>query len=661
MTIKELPIVALYIDPGTGYVFSSAIPAIIGILLTAMSGIFLFFRKRLILLIAVIFLIIAVIIFLLMNSNLFNTPETTSTDNKLIILGFDGLDPNILEDGFKKNLLPNFKRLKDTGYYSTLQTVVPPQSPVAWASFITASDPAKHGIYDFIERDAKTLSVDLVFSNLEQKKFNIPPFWEITSKYKIPSTILFLPDTFPPEPLEGKMLSGMGVPDVMGTAGTFSIFSTKNIELDPKWRGKFIPIENSETISTSIEGPKYLFLRETKTADIPFQIKVDNKNKKVNINIQNQKIILSENEFSDWVTLEFKIDLFTKIHGIAKFYLKQIGPDLEIYLSPVNFDPDRPQKPISYPQSYAKELKKKYGFYHTQGLPQDTWALEEDVFDEAAFLKQADEILGERKKIYYGELQETKKGLFFAYFGVTDSVAHMFWRYLNIHDSKYQNTILDYYRKVDSIVGETLGKMNKNDTLIILSDHGFAAFDYEINLNTWLKEQGYLTLKEGKDEGSALLSDVDWNKTKVYALGYNSVFFNKFGREKEGILTDADINALEKDLITKLENITNPYTNQKIIKKVYIRKDLGISDNDTNAPDMIIGFYKGIRSSWDTAVGGAPKNVINKRTSKWSGDHLYDPSEVPGILMSNKKLETNNPKITEVIPLVYKILNIPKN
>jgi predicted AlkP superfamily phosphohydrolase/phosphomutase len=428
--------------------------------------------------------------------------------------------------------------------------------------------------------------------------------------------------------------------------------------LDPKWRGRLVRIADENKIQTILEGPKFTTFKEKKSTSIPLEIEKDLKNKTVTIRIQNQTIKLREDEFSPWIRLEFSVDFFTKIRGIAKFYLKQEEPDLELYLSPLNFDPNNPVYPISSPKDYIKELAKEYGLFSTLGLPNDTWALEENIFSEKTFLKQVDDVQNERKKIILGELKKFKNGLFFGYFGVTDTQQHMYWRFLNHSDSKYQNTILKYYQEADEIVGEAMKSLKNDDVLIALSDHGFDEYSYEININTWLRENGYLTLSDGNEEGGPLLEGVDWSKTKAYAMGYNGIFINRKGREGQGIVLDNETNELEKEIAEKLMKITNPNTGEQVMKKIYTKKDLEISDDSELAPDLFLGYYKGIRSSWDTAVGASPKELILKRKSKWSGDHLFDPSEVPGVLFMNTKIKEKNPRLIDVIPTVLKLFNI---
>ncbi len=649
-----------YIDPGSGYVLGSNLPIFLATILGALfsslfflrNKIFPFFRKKSIIVVLILLVLFAGI---MGGMSLLGTKQT----KKVIILGFDGMDPNVLQKGWESGRFPNLKKLRDNGYFSPLQTVVPPQSPVAWASFITGENPSKHGIYDFIERDPANYGLNLVFSGNDKNTTTLhaTPFWEKTSASKISVTVLFLPDTFePPKSLTGEMISGMGVPDVLGTQGTFTLFTTKKYPTDDyTWRGKVFTVSKDKNIASNIEGPKYNAGTNTKVSTIPFSVRTLGDDT-VEISVQNQVFRLKKGEFSNWKRLEFSIDFFTKVKGIVKFYLKSATPDFELYMSPINFDPETPLKPISTPKGLSTKLSKDLGLYSTLGLPHDTWALEENVFDEKAFLKQADSILSERKKIYYSKLDSYNNGILFAYFGMPDTISHMFWRFLNDSKSQYHDTINQYYEKMDEIVGATLKKMDKDTTLIILSDHGFYSFDYEMNVNTFLLKNGYLVLKDGANESGPLYESVDWSKTKAYAAGYNSVFFNMSGREEQGIVDPDTVKSLQKELIDKLMEETNPETGSKIMKHVYTREEMGVSQDDNYAPDLVLGFYKGIRSSWDSAIGATTPDAIQKRTYKWSGDHLFDPTEVPGVLFSNRKLGFKDPRITQIMPYVLKIV-----
>lgn len=638
-----------YIDPGTGQVFQSTFSLLLSYLLPFLASIFFFFRKKFsfifkrpIILIGLCTLIF-VCLFLIFKKRFF---PMKITHNKVIILGFDGMDPKIVDTLISEGKLPTFQRLKEAGYYSELETTIPPQSPVAWASFATGKNPSEHGIFDFISRNPATYGIDLNFAKKE-KQFKTDPFWKSLSENGITSTILFLPNTYPASPLKGKMISGMGTPDVVGTQGRFTLFSSKKFTLNDKWRGLFIPIANTTINQTSIKGMAFEWLGEKKVAEIPLQIQVDEKS--AHLLVQNKKIDIAVGTFSDWVQLDFAIDFFTHIHATGKFYLKSVSPDIELYLSPLVIDPSNPYSSISWPKEYSKELVHEVGMFSTLGLPLDTWALEEGIFDKETFLKQAYSVESERENIYYSELKNNTSDVLFGYFGLTDIVQHMFWNDMNNDSSPYTNEIYKAYERMDEILKNTLLYADNKTPVIVLSDHGFGGFDYEFNLNTWLKNNGYLSLENNVPQGGPLLDKVDWNKTTAYAVGYNSLFINLEGREQKGIVQQKKYSNVVDEIRKKLLGLKNPSDDASVIKNVYTRTELGIDENDVVAPDLIVGYYRGVRGSWSTAVGETPLHEFEKRETQWSGDHLFDKTEVPGIFFSNKK-DSKIKKITDIIP-----------
>ncbi len=577
---------------------------------------------------------------------------------RVIVVGFDGMDPNLLGQYMKQGLLPNFKKLAVSGSFVPLKTSLPPQSPVAWASFLTGNNPEKHGVYDFIVRNPKTYALELTFSNKDQIRSK--SFLDYASEKNIPLSVLFLPDTFPAQKIIGNMITGMGTPDITGTQGTAHLITSK-VYQENELKTKIISVENKDEIKTEIPGPRVQRVSEIKPVMLPIVILRDEDAKKVTVRIHDTDYTIAEKQFSAWIPVTYSIDFFTKQKGMIQFYVKEVAPDIELYSSPIVMDPKEPIKQISYPKGFSKILAEKYGRFSTLGLPHDTLALDDGIFDDAAFLQQVEQITKEREKIYFGELKNFTEGIFVGYFGFTDTVSHMFWRYED--DSTTSNDeIVKWYKRADAIVGRTMRMMKKDDTLLVMSDHGFSSYDYEMNVNSWLRDNGYLTLQDGKEEGGALLEDIDWSRTKAYAIGYNGIYLNLKGREGKGIVAQKDRLKLEKEIAKKLFEVTNPLNGEKpVIKKVYMSRELGITASDTNAPDMFIGFYRGIRPSFDAAIGTVEKEVIQQRTSKWSGDHLFDPTEVPGILVTNKKLTAKKARLIDIMPTVFSLFSKGQN
>ena len=595
---------------------------------------------------------------------------------KVIVLGIDAMDPNITERLINGGRLPNLSYLKTVGSYSHLKTTIPSESVVAWSSFVTGLNPGGHGIFDFVMRNPKDYSLYLSLNEVSTNKGKIKiqtrrhglAFWQILSKNKISCYIYFCPNTFPAQSLFGKMISGMGVPDISGTMGKFIFYTTKILsEEDKDSRGKIIHIEpKNNIVHTSIYGPKVESDGQITESAVPLKITVFPDEEKILLEFQENQVLLKKSTWSDWQRLSFKIGPFKSVYGILRFYLKSIKPEFELYASPINFDPQRPPFSISYPYNYSKKLAEKIGLYYTQGMPHDTWALTEDRLDEKAFLEQVDEVLNEKKKILKEELKEFKGGLFFFYFDTLDAIQHMFWRYIDTQhplyekDSLYKDTIFRYYEKIDQIVGEILKSLDKNTTLIILSDHGFSSFRRAVHLNRWLLENGYLFLKEGKNESKEFFEDVDWSKTKAYALGFGGIYLNRIGREYYGIVDESEKQLLKQAIIKGLKELRDSKTGEAAVKNVYAQEEVFEGPYANDAPDLFVGFNKGFRASWQTALGGVPNVLIEDNKKKWSGEHLVDSLLVPGVLFINKKLDFKNSAMIDIAPTLLGIFNIEK-
>ena len=147
--------------------------------------------------------------------------------------------------------MPHFSRLRDAGHFSRLRTTFPPLSPVAWSTFATGVNPGKHAMYDFLNRSIKTYLPELSSSRVEGPKrflnfgnWLVPiskprvelrrksrTFWNILSEHQVDCTVLRVPITFPPEKFEGKLLSAMCTPDLLGTQGSFMQFTLSLIHI----------------------------------------------------------------------------------------------------------------------------------------------------------------------------------------------------------------------------------------------------------------------------------------------------------------------------------------------------------------------------------------------------------------------------------------------
>ncbi|MDF1801104.1 MAG: alkaline phosphatase family protein, partial [Planctomycetota bacterium] len=373
-------------------------------------------------------------------------------------------------------------------------------------------------------------------------------------------------------------------------------------------------------------------------------------------------------EYTPWMRIEFD----GGVVGIARFYCQQWdGDDIGIYVTPVNIDPDSPAMPISHPFVYSIYLAKQIGPYATLGLAEDTWALNERVVDEEAFLKQAWLLFEERKKMLWEVLDKTKKGFVTVVFDTSDRICHMFYRYLDpTHPANadketeiHKHVIRDTYAKMDEFLAEIRAKLgDESETLLmVISDHGFTNFRRGVNLNTWLKEEGYLVLKEGCETSGNYFADVDWDKTKAFTLGLTGIFINRKGREGKGIVEKGpELDALTAEIKAKLEQLVDPLDGKSVVREAFVTKELHSGPYADMAPELLIGYEKGFRHSWECAVGAVLKETFSDNTKSWSGDHCVDPRLVPGVFWSNRKINKEAPELTDMAPTVLELFGVER-
>jgi len=614
---------------------------------------------------------------------------------RFIMVGLDGQDPGLTDKFIKEGKLPNFEKLATAGCYERLATTYPSVSPVAWSSFATGTHPAKHNIFDFLSRDPKTYlpqmsstEIGTIEKFLKLGKLRIPmhkpelrllrkskPFWTLLGEAGIWSTVLRVPITFPPDKFYGAELSAMATPDLLGTQGTFLLYSTRQSDQKFKEGGVRIALEvnggsgsngsngRRDRFSTVIEGPENIFYRDTPPMAIPMEIELDRSAKSARVELGGKTHEIKLGELSDWIKLTFKAVLGVKVSGLCRMQVTEMGEHFSLYVTPIALDPEKPAMPVSHPTYYSTYLAKQQGPFSTLGLAEDTWALNEDVVGDETFLRQAYDIDGERQKMFFNALDRLKKGSLVCVFDGTDRIQHMFWRYLEDghpaargkENAKHGDAIEKLYIHNDKLVGKVMSKLEKGDLLMVISDHGFTSFRRGINLNTWLQENGYLVLKEGADGSAEWLRDVDWSKTRAYALGLCGMYLNIKGREAQGIVAQSEVASLKKELIEKMSGLVDPETGDVGINELFDTRALYQGPYLGNAPDFIVGYNHGYRISWDGATGVVAGPVWDDNAKAWSGDHGVDPRIVPGVFFCNNKIDAIDPAIIDIAPSVLRL------
>ena len=601
---------------------------------------------------------------------------------KVIVLGLDGLEPSICERMMADGELPNMKRLMESGAYRHLGTSTPALSPVAWSTFATGTDSSGHAIYDFLSRDRRTYLPKLSSSEVYggQRFIRVGPlrfpigkggvrmlrksktFWKILSEHGIFCSVLRVPITFPVEKINGVMVAGMCVPDLRGTMGSFTFFTTSS-QTD-RIGGMVIGVPKTNGggwMETKIPGPNSPI--DGKLLEMPLSFRVNGNPKGMEIRIGDETYSVAAQTYTPWIRLTFKAALGVKLSGIVRFYPTSVDGDIGLYMTPIHIDPEKPAMPFTYPSFFSIYLSKLHGPYGTLGLAEDTWALNERVLDEKGFLDQAYLLHEERREMWFHSLDKLRDGMVCCVFDLSDRLQHMFFRYLDPdHPANrdkdteiYKDAVFEMYRRMDVLVGETMEYVDDKTALFVLSDHGFKQFQRGVNINSWLRDEGLLVMNEGAGEGE-YLSSVDWDKTQVYAVGLDGIYINRKGRESKGIVDDAAFEPLKQRIIEGLTSLTDDGT-RAVNRVVDVKNDFK-GPYRHEGPDLIVGFAEGYRVSWDCARGTINDYTFEDNTKSWSGDHCMDPNIVPGILYANLKVKEDNPRLMDIGPTVLDLFGV---
>lgn len=594
-------------------------------------------------------------------------PPPVPAQSRLVVLGFDGMDPQLVERWMDEGLLPEFDRLRRDGHYQPLGTSNPPQSPVAWSSFATGLGPGGHGIHDFLRRDPATYQPDFSIarytppSTLDLFGWRLPfgegtlenlrqgqSFWMAATEQGQRATVLRVPVTYPPEPIE-HMLSGMGVPDLLGSQGTYTYYSTRPPP-PPGSGGRVVQMRltTDGRVQTQLDGPAHPLSTDATPLSLPLILQFDADGAQIELGGQTRRLAVGE--WSDWWPLQFEHGLGS-IPGMVRLQLISTLPRPQLYVSPIQADPTEPVLPLSAPPEYAPALAERIGRYHTLGMPEETWSLNQGHLPEQAFLQMIKTTLAEGEAMLADALAADDSELVVKVFVQTDRVSHMFWRGLDpqhpLHaDSspEAREAVQWIYREADRVLGEVRRQLRPDDRLVVLSDHGFAPFRRAVHLNRWLIEQGWLVLHDGASESAPLFADVDLSRSRAYALGLNGLYLNVQGREAQGIVAPADRDALLSELVEQLSQWRDE-DGQPVVRRSFRGQRIYPGPYQDQMPDLIVGYASGYRASWQTSLGGAPAALIEDNLQPWSGDHCIDPELVPGVLFLSFKPEQAPPDI----------------
>jgi predicted AlkP superfamily phosphohydrolase/phosphomutase len=588
-------------------------------------------------------------------------PQLALAPPKVIVLGMDGMDPGFLERHWSD--LPNLDHLRRLGEFKRLATVMPPQSPVAWSTFITGMDPGGHGVFDFIHRNPDTRAP---FSSMGEAigppwvlplgPYVLPlskgkietfrqgtAFWDVLAQRGLPITILRMPMNFPPTADHDEELSGMGTPDLRGTNGIYTFYTdTPGVSAHDTGAGRFVPVRLEGNRATlRLGGPPNSLRRDGAETSVEIPVEVDPDSRVARFTAQGRQFVLAEGEWSGWIHIRFPLAFgLSGPAGIFRVYAKQLHDGFQVYISPVNLDPEDPAMPITNPPELGRELVRAVGPFYTQGMPEDTAALREGVFTLNDYLAQSREVAREHLRILRYAVEHAHGGLLFFHFFATDQDSHMLW-------GKHEPELLDTYRMVDETVG-WVAERAPQALLIVMSDHGFTNFDRALNVNRWLVEQGLMTLQDPSADSGEGFQNVDWSRTKAYAVGLNGIYLNQAERETGGIVEPLEADAIIAAIREGLKALRDPENGAPVVQDVYQASQIYHGTHQRYAPDLLVGYRPPYRASWETVLGGTPRGIVVPNRDAWIGDHCIDPQFVPGVLISNRRSDVADPSLADM-------------
>jgi predicted AlkP superfamily phosphohydrolase/phosphomutase len=625
----------------------------------------------------------------------------------VFVLGIDGMDPEILGRLIAEGKMPHFQALAAQGGFQPLGTSNPPQSPVAWSNFATGLDPGGHGVFDFVHRDPQTYlpvssattPVGDVGTAIEVLGYQLPvggdaatnnrsgtPWWDSLHAAGVDVEVYRVPGNYPPPPSEAKVLGGMGTVDMRGGYGQYTWFTDQAVPDAAERKGdfQFVTVEDydldgvGDTVRGRLKGAPDLFHLapgqipgDDDYLSVPVQVSLDPETDTALIEVDGARAVVRTGEWTPWMPVTFDALPWglLPLQGAVRFYAKELRPGFALYASPVNMSAESPPQDLSTPSDFATELFEAVGGqYYTQGMPEDTNALKDRSFDDDDYEKQVGLVQADSLSMLNVALARFQPGdATFFYLSDIDLQCHMLWR---LGDPKHpdmpphpafeadaardhHDDIEGYYRHVDALLGRVVRSLPPDTLVLAMSDHGFQPFTRKVHLNSFLRDQGWLTLQDGKGEGHIGHGDVDWSRTRAYGLGFNAVYLNVAGREAQGIVPPDQVDAVAAELQAALVAMRDAETGRNPILRVDRGSSIYQGPRLAEAPDLVVGFDAGYGNSDESTLGEVPAALIEDNTSRWSGNHLMAPEVVPGVLLANRPLQGEGHDLQDVTATLY--------
>ncbi len=611
----------------------------------------------------------------------------TGRAGRVIILCIDGMDYALTRKFMLEGRLPNCAALSREGSFVPMTTCMPPLSPVCWTSMATGLNPGEHGVYDFLRRDpAKVregfLPEDGVTRSSKSWAARISggsgesrvllrrgeTIWESLAKAGFPAVAYKMPGNYPVRPSKAKVLSGMGTPDLTGTSGSYTYFSS-----DPNdWllggsggrvvrvreeAGVLEPLEHGVVDLVLLEGAPESQNAGQRHRPVCLDVSIDRNRKTAAIVVQDQHVVLREGQWSEWVRLHVPMTPpLQDMHGAVRFYLKETGEHVKIFASPVNLAPGTPGIASG---NLDAELESAYGLYYTKGMSEQTKALSAGVLTFDEYITQSNLVFAERAEAIDHLVRNVDRGLLCLYVSSLDLDCHVMWHHYDpehpahrVGHTRYADFIPERYEDMDGVIGHVRSQMHPKDQLYVISDHGFTSFRRQFNLVRWLELEGYLAYQSRlKRRLSTWYDGIDWSRTRAYGIGFAGLCINLRGREANGCVGEQEREALIDEIHQKLLDVRDT-DGSAVFGNVYRASKIYHGQAIAQAPDMILGYARGYGPANASVEGSWTETLLTDRLDGFTGSHCVDSELVPGVCFSTRELTVETARLEDMAPTV---------
>lgn len=613
------------------------------------------------------------------------TPDTTM--RRLVVLAVDGMDPEITERLIRQGRAPHLAELARASGVTRVISTPGAEAASAWTSMTTGVNAGRHGVFDLIAPDPATgrPRAATLLPRASRRWFGrwwsegaayepvvaIEPFWTRLAEAGTRARVLFVPGTFPPRPIPGgTLIAGTPLPDWGGSPGAGYTWLASDVSPSQVGPTRYGGRVERLAFTRNVAHATLVGLRAPERVDLAVTVTWNPEARSANIDIADASVYLAEGQRSRWVEISVRVSALTRVRGLVQLYLARAGNDVQLYVSPIQWHPAAPPSAISAPPSAAARLFDRLGVYRTLAWPEAGWALADGWLPDALFLAAEEETFADRAEALLNRVESADWQLIVAGIESLDTTGRLMWRFIDpghpAHDGalapKFADTIERMYQRLDELVGQVRARLPEGADLAVVSPYGLYTARHVVDLNRWLASEGLLTWRKPPGPVTlAALADptlwedtVDWTRTTARAMGAGQLYVNVRGRDPGGLVDPgAAYEAVLERLRAGLEQLTDSLSGRRVVARVRAGRELFTGPHAARAPDLVVTFSPGYRSSWDTMLGGSSAVAIDRNRERWSAEHAsVDERTVPGVWLSSVTVSATEMGVLDIAPTI---------